>query len=43
MVTPDITNEPPLVKALRKDRYDLFELMMQINKEKILKYEEVLC
>lgn len=31
-----------MIKALRKDRYDLFELMLMINKDKILKYE-VLC
>ena len=35
--------EPPLIKALRKDRYDLFEMMLKINKERILKYDEVLC
>lgn len=38
-----VLGEPPMIKALRKDRYDLFELMLQINKEKILKYDDVLC
>jgi ankyrin repeat protein len=33
--------EPPMVKALRKDRYDLFEIMLGIN-PKIMTYE-VLC
>ena len=35
--------ETPLIKAIRKDRYDMFDLLLQINKEKILKYDEVLC
>ena len=35
--------EPPLIKAMRRDRYDLVELMLQINKDKILSYDEVLC
>ena len=45
LVTPDSSGmlEPPLIKAIRKDRFDLFSLMMQINREKILKYDEVLC
>ena len=38
-----VMEEPPMIKALRKDRYDLFELMLQINKDKILKYDDVLC
>lgn len=36
-------SEPPLIKALRKDRYDLLELILGLNKEKYLKYDEVLC
>lgn len=35
--------ETPLIKAIRKDRYDMFDLLLQINREKILKYDEVLC
>jgi len=35
--------EPPLIKAIRKDRFDMLNSMLMINKEKILKYDEVLC
>lgn len=35
--------EPPLIKAIRRDRYDLVELMLQINREKTLSYDQVLC
>ena len=35
--------ETPLIKAIRKDKYDMFDLLLQINKDKILKYDEVLC
>lgn len=34
--------ETPLIKAIRKDKYDMFDLLLQIN-NKILKYDEVLC
>jgi len=45
LTTPDsgAFAEPPLIKALRKDRYDLFEIILDLNREKFLKYEEVLC
>ena len=33
--------EPPLIKAMRKDRYDILEILLQINK-KILTYD-ALC
>jgi ankyrin repeat protein len=35
--------EPPLVKAMRKDRYDLIEMMLKLNKDKFLQYDSVLC
>ena len=35
--------EPPLIKAIRKDRTDIVNSMLLINKEKYLKYDEVLC
>jgi ankyrin repeat protein len=35
--------EPPLVKAMRKDRYDLIEMMLKLNKDKFLQYDLVLC
>ena len=37
--------EPPLIKAVRKDRYDLAVLLLELNKEKqtLLSYDQVLC
>jgi hypothetical protein len=35
--------EPPLIKAMRKDRYDLLDMIFKLNIEKYLNYEEVLC
>ena len=36
-------SEPPLVKAMRKDRYDLIDMILKLNKDKFLNYESVLC
>jgi hypothetical protein len=42
LVMEDLAGEPPMIKALRKDRFNLFELLLTLNREKILKYDEVL-
>lgn len=38
----DNSGEPPLIKAIRKDRYDLLLTMLSLNRDKMLKYDEVL-
>lgn len=35
-------SEPPLIKAMRKDRYDLLEMVFKLP-QKFLEYEQVLC
>jgi len=35
-------SEPPMIKALRKDRFNLFEMMLEID-PKILSYDDVIC
>lgn len=43
VTTSDNLGDTPLIKALKRDRFDMFELMLKISKDKILKYDEVFC
>ena len=36
-------SEPPLIKAIRKDRYDLLEMIFKLPHQKYLDYDQVLC
>ena len=36
-------SEPPLIKAMRKDRYDILEMIFKLPHQKYLNYEQVLC